>query len=69
VSPPIIGYIQYNFNRERNTMNVKTLIELLEQLDPNAIVEIDTGDDQIELEWDMVTPAVYKGQELVVFGA
>jgi hypothetical protein len=52
-----------------NTMNVRTLIELLEQLDPNASVEIDTGSDQIELEWDMVTPAVYKGQELVVFGA
>ena len=50
-------------------MNVKTLIELLEQLDPNAVVEIDTGDDQIELTWDMVTPATYKGQELVVFGA
>lgn len=48
-------------------MNVRTLIELLEGLDPNATVEIDTGDDQIELEWDMVTPAVYKGQELVVF--
>jgi len=64
VSPYIIG----NTSREK-MMNVKTLIELLEQLDPNAVVEIDTGDDQIELEWDMVTPAVYKGQELVVFGA
>lgn len=50
-------------------MNVKTLIELLEQLDPNAVVEIDTGDDQIELEWDMVTPATYHGNEIVVFGA
>ena len=50
-------------------MNVKTLIELLEQLDPSAIVEIDTGDDQIELEWDMVTPAVHSGREYVVFGA
>ena len=48
-------------------MNVKTLIELLEQLDPNATVQIETEDDQIDLEWDMVTPAVYKGQELVVF--
>jgi hypothetical protein len=68
VSPPIIGYIQYNFNREKE-MNVRTLIELLEQLDPNAVVEIDTGDDQIELEWDMVTPATYHGNEIVVFGA
>ena len=48
-------------------MNVRTLIELLEQLDPNATVQIETADDQIDLEWDMVTPAVYKGQELVVF--
>ena len=48
-------------------MNVRTLIELLEQLDPNATVQIETGDDQIDLEWDMVTPAVHKGQELVVF--
>jgi len=61
-------YITFNNYREKE-MNVRTLIELLEQLDPNAVVEIDTGDDQIELEWDMVTPAVYKGQELVVFGA
>jgi hypothetical protein len=50
-------------------MNVRTLMELLEQMDPDAIVEIDTGDDQIELEWDMVTPATYMGQELVVFGS
>jgi hypothetical protein len=50
-----------------NTMNVRTLIELLEQLDPNATVQIETADDQIDLEWDMVTPATYKGQELVVF--
>ena len=48
-------------------MNVRTLIELLEGLDPNATVQIETADDQIDLEWDMVTPAVYKGQELVVF--
>ena len=48
-------------------MNVRTLIELLQQLDPNATVQIETADDQIDLEWDMVTPAVYKGQELVVF--
>ena len=48
-------------------MNVRTLIELLQQLDPNATVQIETGDDQIDLEWDMVTPATYKGQELVVF--
>ena len=48
-------------------MNVRTLIELLQQLDPNATVQIETVDDQIDLEWDMVTPAVYKGQELVVF--
>jgi hypothetical protein len=67
VDPPP-SYITFNNYREKE-MNVKTLIELLEQLDPNAVVEIDTGDDQIELEWDMVTPAVYKGQELVVFGA
>jgi len=40
-------------------MNVRTLIELLEQLDPN----------EIELEWDMVTPATYHGNEIVVFGA
>jgi hypothetical protein len=50
-------------------MNVRTLIELLEQLDPEATVQIETADDQIDLEWDMVTPATYKGQELVVFGA
>lgn len=50
-------------------MNVRTLIELLEQLDPNAEVQIDTGDDQVELDWDMVTPATYMGKEIVVFGA
>ena len=48
-------------------MNVKTLIELLQQLNPNATVQIETEYDQIDLEWDMVTPATYKGQELVVF--
>jgi hypothetical protein len=61
-------YITFNNYREKE-MNVRTLIELLEQLDPNATVQIETADDQIDLEWDMVTPATYKGQELVVFGA